>query len=161
MRGECAHDGQSLTSSSIARGLGSSARSERLAMARRLRGAPTRSYYGALCDVLSDGRWQARGNAAFLLGEIQPPSEAWRHEAIGRLRHRVFCEPRSEVKGVVERAKRRLEAAAPRDSASATPRRPREAPSRPRGRREPDPWPVPEPNTRHYTIDSDGSIIWL
>lgn len=79
-------------------------------MQRLLLGVDGKRYYGALCDVLASQNWQARGNAASLLSRIVPPSDAWCREALGRLIDRLDHEPVSDIRGVMERAKKVLEA---------------------------------------------------
>jgi hypothetical protein len=138
-------------------------------MAKKLMRSRPVACYGALCDALSTGDWRARGNAAFLLSKIKPPTEAWRHEALGRLRHRISCEPRSEVKAVMQRTLSWLDAADGLAPVRATsPRRPAAPPSsarkaRPTAKRNAKPAPsAPSvPEGRPYAIDADGSIIWL
>lgn len=159
-------------------------------MQRLLLGVDGKRYYGALCDVLASQNWQARGNAASLLSRIVPPSDAWCREALGRLIDRLDHEPVSDIRGVMERAKKVLEARiahatgpVPNQIASgATQKRRRKffrrmsffrkKPSRPPDEpftewpRYPDepfeePSRPPEPPSRLYVAEEDGSIRWL
>jgi hypothetical protein len=161
-------DPSALNADSIERGLGSPQREQRVATSRQLLCMGAAESYGPLCEVLAAENWQARVNAAFLLGRLPPPSNAWRKEALGRLGYRIARETHSDVLGVMERAVAALRAQAPAPSPrqDARPRARSEKPksrSKVRGRSSsvgPSPSHFEQP-ARRYSVDADGTIIWL
>jgi len=147
----------------IALGVGSLDRQSRVAMSHRLMAMQPVFSYPLLFEVLSADNWRARGNAAFLLGKIPPPTLVWRDRALDRLTRLLAKEPSDAVREVARHAQAALRPQEPpttRRAKSPSPTPPRKG-GNPGSKKSP-PWkPPPESSCRPYALDENGGIIWL